>query len=104
MTDFVQWLRENELPQTEQEVKEGRTSHTLDYIRDQDGNAILTGLAGPVKLVAPVEAKAAPAPLGDVDKAKIRELYRQGYSAARVRQTLGLKITLAQIYSIGKRR
>jgi len=108
MTDFIEWLQDNFLT-NEPEVKSTRTTARLSSIVDQDGNVIAPAMDIPVNEPDKVEASVAKHrssdTLNQATEAEIRKLYKQGHSAARIRQMLELDdVPLSRIYSICNKR
>ena len=104
MTDFIAWLREDALTETEQSVKEDRTELYAGIEPEGGGHPADTFFSSlvnsePTKLLDDVKPM-----LGKTitrqDIKKVRQLYERGYALARIRQELGLRISLQRMQTI----
>ena len=108
MTDFIDWLRKTQIPGSEQFVKSHRTPPNSDEPVGEEQNPVVQLSDKSFKSDGLNEVSVAQpsrdATISAADKKRIRDLYKQGYSAARVRHILGLKVTIGTIYSIANKK
>lgn len=104
MTDFMHWLRDHGMTETEQEVKPTRTWPFVAPLSPETRDKVMQLRGEDVNDEGNVEASVAKPMLGKTitrsDINKIRQLYEKGYALARIRQELGLNVTLGRLQTV----